>query len=566
MKEEVLNILYKAIGEMSIEIEKDKIDKVLEVPVNLENGDYAFPCFFMAEALRKSPHEIALEIREHIGNTPLMKFDDVQVAGGYVNFFVNRKILAKTVIMESARKKQNYGKINLGNKKNIIIEFSSPNIAKPFGIGHLRSTIIGNSLANISEFIGYKPIKMNYLGDWGTQFGKLIYGFEKFGSEKKLVKFPIQHLLDVYIKVNKSKRNEEPSRNAFKKLEQGDKKSILLWKLFRNLSLKEFDKIYKLLNIEFDVIEGESNSVKNSPKIIEELTKKDLLKKSKGALIVDLTPYGLGVCLIQKKDGATLYATRELAGAIRRKEKYQFEKMIYQVGQEQKLHFQQIFKILELMGYDWAKDCIHSEHGLYLGNNGKKFSTRKGNIILMEEILEKTKKLTAKEIKKRFPEIKKKDLEERASKVAIAAILYGDLKNNKKNDISFDLEKFTSFDGNTGPYLLYSYARAGSILKKAKKKKITKNFKVPDLEEKEFELVKKLSQFSEIVINSFVNLNPSIIANYCYQICQKFNEFYQSCPVIKSESAEFRLALVDSFRQILKNSLNLLGIEVVEEM
>jgi arginyl-tRNA synthetase len=566
MKQVVIGILKKALKKLGVNLTEQEIERLIEVPPRLDMGDYAFPCFFMAEELKMSPHEIALELREKIGNISSIDLDDVTVVGGYVNFFIDRKSLARQVIWDSIQKKKNFGKTKLGNRKKIVVEFSSPNIAKPFGIGHLRSTIIGNSLAKISEFVGYKPIKINYIGDWGTQFGKLIYGFEKYGSETRLMNNPIKHLLNLYVRVSKSKKNDEPSREAFKRLEQRDKKALMLWKVFRNLSLKEFEKIYKTFNIEFNEYKGESDTVKYTKRVIEELKQKNLLKKSKGAMIVDLKEFGLGVCLIQKTDGTTLYATRDIAAAIQRYEKYKFEKMIYQVGKEQKLYFQQIFKVLELMGYKWAQNCIHSEHGLYLDKDGKKFATRKGKTIFMEDILKKTKTLTAREIKKRFPKIKKDDLEERALKVAIAAIFYGDLKNTKKNDIVFNLKKFTSFDGNTGPYILYAYARAGSILKKAEKKEITSKFNIPDLEEQEFELIKKLSQFPDIVIDSFTHLNPSIIANYCYQVCQKFNEFYQSCPVIKSESATFRLALVESSRQILRNALHLLGIEVLEEM
>jgi len=566
MKQVIIKVLKKALKQLKVDLTEQEIERLIEVPPRLDMGDYSFPCFFMAEELKMSPHEIALELREKIGNIPVTELDDVQVVEGYVNFFLDRKSLARQVIWESIEKKKNFGKTNIGNKKKNVVEFSSPNIAKPFGIGHLRSTIIGNSLANISEFVEYKPVRINYLGDWGTQFGKLLYGFEKYGSETLLMKNPINHLQNIYVKVSKSKKNEEHAREAFKKLEQRDRKSLILWKIFRNLSLKEFEKIYKIFNIEFDEFSGESETAKYTQRVIDELKEKNLLKKSKGAMIVDLNQYNLGVCLIQKTDGTTLYATRDIAAAIKRYEKYKFKKMIYQVGQEQKLYFQQIFKVLELMGYKWAQNCIHSEHGLYLGKDGKKFATRKGKTVLLDDILEKTKTLTAREIKKRFPKIKKEDLNERALKVAIAAIFYGDLKNNKKNDIVFDLKKFTSFDGNTGPYILYTYARAGSILKKADRREIKSKFNIPDLEEKELELVKKLYQFSEVIVDSFIHLNPSMIANYCYQVCQKFNEFYQSCPVIKSESSMFRLALVESTRQILRNALHLLGIGVLEEM
>jgi len=563
MKELVVEILKKALKKMEIELSEADIEKLIEIPPSAEMGDYSFPCFFLSETLKRSPNEVALMIREHIGNIPETDLDDVQTSGPYVNFFVDRKSLARQIVWDAIGKKKEFGKINIGNKQKFVIDLSHPNIAKPFGIGHLRSTIIGNSIANIAEFVGYKPIRVNYLGDWGTQFGKLIFGYEKFGNEDKLMKNPIKHLLDIYVKVNKFKKYEENAREAFKKLEQGDKKSLMLWRLFRNLSLNEFEKLYKLFNIKFDDYSGEADAAKDVPKIMEILEEKGLLKKSEGALIVDLNQYGLGVAIIEKSDETTTYTSRDLAAAIKRYNKYKFALMVYQVGQEQNLYFKQLFKILELMGYKWAKNCIHSEHGLYLDKDGKKFSTRKGKTVFMEDILDKTQMLTRKEIKKRFPQLSTEELDFRSMKVAIASIFYGDLKSNRKNNIVFDLDKFTSFEGDTGPYILYSYARATSILKKAQN---PEKFKIEDLHPKELDLVKKLSQFQETVIKAFNHLNPSEIANYCYQLSQKFNEFYQECPVIGSEQESFRLALVEAFRQVLRNSIHLLGIDLLEEM
>ena len=562
MKELIAEILQKSLKEKNVKIEKEEIINLLETPPSPEIGDYAFPCFFLVNEFKEEPDEIAIQLRAKIGNPPL-DFEDIQTVGPYINFFVNRKDLGRKVVWEAITQKKNYGKSKIGKRKKIVVEFSSPNVAKPFGIGHLRSTIIGNSIANICAFVGFKPIRINYLGDWGTQYGKIIFGFNKFGSEKKLEKNPIKHLLDIYVKVNKNKKYDEISREQFKKLEQGDKKSLMLWKVFRDLSINEFEKIYRTFKIEFDEITGESKYVKNAEKVAEELKAKNLLKKSKGALIVDLEKYHLGVCLIKKSDGATLYATRDISAAIKRYKKYKFEKMIYEVGQEQKLYFKQLFKVLELMGYEWAKNCVHVDHGFYLNKSGQKFATRKGKTVFMEDIIEETTNLAKKEIKKRTPKISKKELEKRALKISTAAIFYGDLKNNRKNNIVFDINKFISFEGDTGPYLLYSYARASSILRKTKNQD---KFKVYDLEPKELALVKKLLQFQEVVLSAYNNLNPSVIANYSYQLSQKFNEFYHACPVIGSKQEAFRLALVEAFRQILKNSLNLLGIETLEEM
>jgi arginyl-tRNA synthetase len=563
MKEVVIDILRKALNKIDVKLKKEQIEKILEIPPSQEMGDYAFPCFFLSEKLKQGPHEIALEIREKIKNFPETDFEDIQTSGGYINFFENRKDLARKAVWDIITKKEKYGKQNIGKQKKIIIEFSSPNIGKPFGIGQLRSTIIGNSISNIYKFVGFKPIRINYLGDWGTQFGKLILGYEKFGSENKLHKNAIKHLLEIYVKINKNKKYEKEAREWFKKLEDKNKEAVILWRAFKELSMEEFEKIYKILDITFDNYSGEFEASKMTKEVLEKLNEKNLLKKSEGALIVDLNEFNLGVCIIQKSDGATTYATRDIATAINRYKKYKFNKMIYEVGQEQKLHFRQIFKVMELMGYKWTKDCIHVSHGLYLGNDRKKFATRKGKTIFMEDIINKTQTLAKKEIKKRTPKINKKELDKRSLIVAIAAIFYGDLKNNRVKDIIFDLERFVSFEGDTGPYIQYSYARATSILNKTEN---NKKFIIKNLHPKEIELVKKLLDFQNVISNSYKTLNPSLIANYSYQLSQIFNEFYHSCPVIGSEEESFRLALVESFRQVLKNASKLLGFNLLEKM
>ncbi len=562
MKKLVVDVIKKALDKKGIKLKGEEIEAKIEIPPSIEMGDYSFPCFFLAEKLKDSPHQISLDIREEIGSPDETDFDDIQVQGPYINFFIDRKNLARKVVWEVINQKKSYGISKIGKGKRIVVEFSSPNIAKPFGIGHLRSTIIGNSIANISEFLGYNVTRINYIGDWGTQFGKVLFGYEKFGKEKKLMENPMKHLFEIYVKANK-KVYDPKSREWFKKLEDHDKKALMLWKLFRNLSLKEFEKVYKDLGIVFDEYDGESMHHKGMKEVVKELNEKNLVKKSKGAMIIDLKG-NLGVCLIQKSDGATLYATRELAAAIARYKKYKFEKMIYEVGQEQTLHFKQIFKILELMGYKWTANCVHVDHGLYLDKNGKKLSTRKGKTYFMEDVLEETISLAKKEITKRDSKISKNELERRAHKIAIAAIFYGDLKNSRRNNIIFDINKFVSFEGDTGPYIQYSYARATSILTKAPS--LQKKFEINELDKKELELVQKISQFQETVVNAFNTMSPSLIANYSYQLAQIFNEFYHECPVIGSENEAFRLSLVEAFRQVLKNALKLLGIETLEEM
>jgi len=563
MKKEVVKLLKKALKEEKIKLKDKEIEDFLEIPPKHDMGDYSFPCFFLAEKLKREPHQIALEIRAKIGTTPIAKFDDIQVTGAYINFFLDRKDIARQVVWDVITKKEKYGLGTIGKGKKVIVEFSSPNIAKPFGIGHLRSTIIGNSLANIYAFQGYKTIKMNYFGDWGTQFGKLLYGYEKFGNEKKLRKDPLKHLYDIYVKMGKSKKYDDGARIAFNKLEKRDKKSLMLWKLFKGYSIKEFEKIYKKLGITFDKYVSESDYNRLMKNTIKELTEKKLLVKSEGAMIVDLKKDNLGVCLIKKSDGSTLYATRDITSAISRYKKHKFDKMIYEVGQEQKLYFQQFLKVLDLMGYKWSTNCEHIYHGLYLDTDGKKFSTRKGKTVFMNDILNKTISLAKKGIQKRTKKISKPELERRALKIAIAAIFYGDLKNNRVNDAVFDVNKFVSFEGDTGPYIQYSYARATSILNKSKNKD---KFNVPDLTPIELKLSKKISQFPGITYNACKTNNPALIANYSYQLSQLFNEFYHACPVLGSDEESFRLALIESFRQTLKNALKLLGMDVLEKM
>lgn len=561
MKEEIANLIHKALKRISVNVPKDKIKGFIEIPPSPEMGDYAFPCFFLSKIMKEDPQEIALELRGHIKDPPL-DLDDIQTKGPYVNFFLNRKSMARQAVWDVLTHKKNYGKSDIGKRKKIIVEFSSPNIAKPFGIGHLRSTIIGNSIANILDFQNFKTIRINYLGDWGTQFGKLVAGYKKFGSENALEKNPIKHLFEIYVKAN-SKRYEKEAREEFKKLEEGDKKNLMLWKIFRELSVEDFKKMYKKLGIGFDVYEGESNYNKKRGEILNELKEKNFAKKSKGAYVVDLTEYGLENALVEKSDGTTLYITRDLAAAIERYKKYKFEKMIYEVGREQELYFKQLFKILELKGHKWAKNCEHVGHGHYLSKAGKKLATRKGKTFFMEDILNETVSMAKKELIKRTPRMPKDELEEKSLRIAIAAIFYGDLKNNRAKNIVFDIKTFVSFEGNTGPYILYSYARAGSILEKAPPEK---KFEVYDLEPKEIELVKKISSFPQVVSSAANSLNPSLIANYSYQLAQIFNEFYHACPVIGSEQEAFRLALVQSFRQVLKNAMQLLGISTINKM
>ncbi|PIN89569.1 arginine--tRNA ligase [Candidatus Pacearchaeota archaeon CG10_big_fil_rev_8_21_14_0_10_34_76] len=556
MRDKVVKLIASAT-----KLSEKKVEEILEVPKDFEMGDYAFPCFSLAKELKKNPAIISKEISEKI--KPERDFEKIEAVGAYVNFFVNPIEFSKEVIKQIKFKGDLYGSGNQGKGKSVVVEFSSPNIAKPFGIGHLRSTIIGNSIAEISKFQGFKSIRINYMGDWGTQFGKLIVGYKMWGSEGKLKSDPIKHLLELYVRVSQEGLEKE-SREWFRKLESGDRDARRLWGKFRSISIKEFDKIYARLGVKFDVISGESDYNDNIEGVVGALEKKKLLKDSDGAKIVDLNELGLGVCLIKKSDGATLYATRDLAAAIERYKKYKFHRMIYEVGSEQRLHFNQIFKVLELMGNDWAKRCEHADHGLYLDSDGKKFATRKGKTVFMEDILDETTMLAEKEILKRDKSLSKKELKNRAERIAISAIFYGDLKNYRKNDIVFDLKRFVSFEGDTGPYLLYSYARAKSILRKKKGISEDSLGYVPNKQEKALALI--LGKFPDVVNEAYNNLSPNVIANYSYDLSRAFNEFYHESQVIGSPEEKFRLELVECFSQVLKNSLRLLGINVLEKM
>jgi len=552
MKEKIAKIISE-----KTKLKKEMIEGLIEIPPSAEMGDFAFPCFILAKEMKKAPQQIASELAKEIKIKGLEK---IEAKGPYLNFFVDRKSFALELVEKIVKEKEKFGSSNEGKGKTIAIDLSSPNIAKPFGIGHLRSTIIGNSIGCTYKKLGYKIVRINYLGDWGTQFGKLAVGYTKFGDEKKLKENPTKHLLEIYVKAN-AEEYEQEARDWFKKMEDGDKKALALWKKFREMSLKDFDKIYKVLGVKFEVLSGESEYNKKMDATVEEMRKKGILEQSEGAEVVNLEKFNLGVCLIKKSDGATLYATRDVTAAIDRYKKYKFFKMIYEVGQEQKLHFEQVFKILELMGYNFAKSCVHVYHGLYLDEDGKKFATRKGKTVFMENILEETLELAKKAIEQKNPKIKNK--EEVARRVAIAAIFYGDLKNNRTNDMVFDIDKFVEFEGNTGPYLLYSYVRANSILKKVKSKG---KIKVGKLEEREIELVKKLGDFPTVVKDAAEKYNPALIAHYSYELAQIFNTFYHECPVLNSENEEFRLALVRAFAIVMKSSLTLLGIETIDEM
>ncbi len=559
------NTLVKRIKE-HVDMPEEKIETLIEIPPRPEMGDYAFPCFQLSKVLRKAPNLIAEELKTNINKEG---FEKIETMGPYLNFFVDKTVFTQNTLEKILSEKENYGKTNSGEGKNVAVEYSSPNIAKPFHVGHLFSTSIGNSLYKILSFEGYNCTRINHLGDWGTQFGKLISAYKRWVDEEALEKEPIKELLRIYVKFHdeaeKDPSLEEEGRMHFKKLEDGSEEEVRLWKRFRDLSLKEFNKVYEMLNVEFDSYAGESFYGDKMDAVIEEIDKCGLLTESNGAKVVMLEEYNMPPCIIKKSDGATIYATRDLAAAVYRKNTYDFDKSIYVVGLEQSLHFKQVFTTLKLMGKEWADYCKHVGFGLVRFAD-RKLSTRKGEVIFLEELLNESIEKTTAVIKEKNPDLPNK--EEVAKKVGIGAVIFTYLKNNRERDIVFNWEEMLSFDGETGPYVQYSYARGKSILRKAGNIEGSINYKKLSSKE-EFELAKTLSSFNEAILYSIDKLEPSIVTRYIIDVAKGFNKFYNAHSIVNAEDEETKVArikLVEAACQVIKNGLNLLGIDVVEEM
>lgn len=559
------NILVKRIKE-HVDMSEEKIEALIEIPPRPEMGDYAFPCFQLSKVLRKAPNLIAEELKTNINKEG---FEKIETMGPYLNFFVDKSVFTQNTLEKILSEKENYGKTNSGEGKNVVVEYSSPNIAKPFHVGHLFSTAIGNALYKIMSFEGYNCTRINHLGDWGTQFGKLISAYKRWVDEEALEKEPIKELLRIYVKFHDEAEKdpflEEEGRMHFKKLEDGSEEEVRLWKRFRDLSLKEFNKVYEMLNVEFDSYAGESFYGDKMDAVVEEIDKCGLLTESNGAKVVMLEEYNMPPCIIKKSDGATIYATRDLAAAVYRKNTYDFDKSIYVVGLEQSLHFKQVFTTLKLMGKEWADYCRHVGFGLVRFAD-RKLSTRKGEVIFLEQLLNESIEKTTAVIKEKNPDLENK--EEVAKKVGIGAVIFTYLKNNRERDIVFNWEEMLSFDGETGPYVQYSYARGKSILRKAGN--IEGNINYSKLSSKEeFELAKILSSFNEAILYSIDKLEPSIVTRYIIDVAKGFNKFYNAHSIVNAEDEETKVArikLVEATCQVIKNGLNLLGIDVVEEM
>lgn len=559
------NIVAERIKE-HLELEIEVIEKLIEIPPKPEMGDYAFPCFQLAKTLKKAPNMISADLKEKINNEG---FERVEALGPYLNFFMDKGAFVDTTLEKVLKEGKNYGTSEMGTGKNVTIDFSSPNIAKPFHVGHLFSTSIGNSLYKMFKSQGYNPIGINHLGDWGTQFGKLISAYKRWADEDALEKEPIKELLRIYVKFHdeaeKDPSLEDEGRMYFKKLEDGSKEEVALWEKFKNQSLKEFEIVYKLLGVNFDSYAGESFYNDKMDTVVKELEDKNLLVESNGAKVVMLEEENMPPCIILKGDGATIYATRDLAAAFYRKKTYDFHKSIYVVGSPQALHFKQVFKTIEKMGYDWAKDCEHVGFGLVKFAD-RKLSTRKGEVIFLEELLNESIAKTIEVINEKNPELENK--EEVAKKVGIGAIIFTYLKNKREKDIVFNWEEMLNFEGETGPYVQYTYARGKSILRRAGEIEGEINYSALTSTE-EYELVKTLANLNDVIVNAIDKLEPSILTRYIIDVAKAFNKFYNAHNIMATEEVAVknaRLKMVEATCQVIKNGLDLIGLEVVEKM
>ena len=560
--QEIIEILRSRI-----EFSPEKIEALIEVPPEEKFGDYAFPCHILSRELRKPPQEIASKLSLEL--MPKELIEQIYPIGPYINFKVNREKFAEYVLQEIFEKDLDYGSDTQGKGKTIVMDYSHPNIAKPFGIGHLRSTVIGNALYNIFRKLGYEAIRINHLGDWGTQFGKVIAAYKMWGEEKELSSDPIATLYDLYVKFHREAEGkpelEEEARKWFKKLEDGDKETLGLWEKFKNYSLEEFNRIYKMLDISFDSYAGESFYNQFIEKTIDKMKQMGLTEISQDALIVNLEKYGMPPCLIRKKDEASLYATRDICAAIYRYETYHFDKALYVVGSAQKLYFQQLFKVLELMGYVWAKDLVHIDFG-WVKFKQVMMSTRKGNIVLLEDVLNRSIDLALKIIKEKNPELENK--EKVAFDVGIGAVIFANLFTRRNKDIDFDWDKVLNFEGETGPYVQYTHARVCSLIRKYDQpiEKVA-DFKSLSTGE-EHMLLKRLEDFPRRIKSAAREYEPASMCSYLLELSSLFNRFYQKERIITEniESTKARMLLVKAVQTVIKSGLNILGIKSPEKM
>lgn len=568
-KEEIAKIIGNAVTELS----KEEIKSIIEVPQDEKMGDYAFPCFRLAKTLRKAPPVIAADIAAQISSDSL--FERVEQVNAYVNMFISKEEFVSDVITEVLTGKEDFGKSEIGGGKTVIVEFSSPNIAKPFHIGHIRSTVIGNSINKIYKALGYNVVRINHLGDYGTQFGKMICAYRHWGCREDVIKEPIKTLLGYYTKFHEEVEThpelDDEAREIFARLEHGEKEEVQLWQWFRDESLKEFNRVYKMLGIEFDSYAGESFYSDKMPRIVEMLEEKGLLQESKGAQIVDLQPYGMTPALIKKSDGSSLYITRDIAAAVYRKEHYDFYKNIYVVASQQNLHFQQWIKIIELLGFDWAKDNIHVPFGLVSLEDGT-MSTRHGRVVFLEDVLNRAVEQTKDIIREKG--VNTDNVEETARQVGIGAVIFQELSNNRIKDYVFSWDKVLDFNGETGPYVQYTYARAASVLRNAGEEAASRAACPSEVKpgyitgESAYQLSKLIYAFPQVIQDAGEKFEPSVVTRHIVDMAQAFNRFYHDEHILTDNEEEkiSKLALVLAAKTAIKNGLCLLGMEAPERM
>ncbi len=574
IKKQIAEQIYRYILEKTSDNSMDvaQIIGLLEYPPDTTMGDLAFPCFKLSKLLRKSPVAIAEDMATSMEQCGCVS--DAKAVNGYLNLTISSKYLSGAVLRQILTDGENYGKPNVGNGKTVVLDYSSPNVAKPFHIGHLGTTVIGHSLKQLHEFAGYHCIGINYLGDWGTQFGKLITAFKKWGSKEQVEEQGIDYLVDLYVKINNAIGEQEEqgnheladlSRAEFHKMEVGDAENIDLWKWFVKISLAEYEKTYKQIGITFDSYLGESFYTDKMPAQVEKLREQGLLKIDDGASIVDLSDYNMPPCLILKKDGSTLYPTRDIAAAVYRKNTYHFDKAIYVTSAGQCLHFQQWFKVVEMMGYDWYNQLVHVPYGT-VSINGAKLATRTGNVILLKDLfaasIDKVKGIIA----EKNPNLVNKD--EVAESIGVGAIIFYYLSNNRMKDINFVLEDALSFDGNTGPYVQYTYARTCSLLEKAGvAAEAADDYAVTDPDEAD--LLKTLCRFEETVLQAIREYEPSVITRFILDVAASFNRFYHNCAILTVEDEKvrrFRIGLVKAAQTVLGNAFGLICLKKTEKV
>lgn len=556
MKNYITNLLSK-----QLDLEQEEIYQLLEITPNRELGDIAFPCFSLAKAYRKSPQLIADELAEQINDDQVR----VEVVGAYLNFFFKRAAYANQLLAKMLFSDLTYGESTEGDGKTIVVDYSSPNIAKPFSLPHLRSTMIGNAIINLYKARGYKTVGINHIGDWGTQFGKEIVAYKKWGNDEAIKANPIQELVNLYVRFHEEVENEpeldEEARIWFKRLEEGDAEAVRLWKWFVEESLKEFNKIYDLLGVKFDYYMGESFYNDKMDRVVDELTEKGLLVESEGAQVVDLGEE-MPPAIIRKKDGSSIYATRDLAAALYRKDTFDFDKVFYVVGNEQRLHFAQVFTVLKKMGYEWYDRLVHVPFGLMLFES-KKMSTRRGTIVLLEEVLEKSIELADQIIEEKNPMLV--DRKAVAEAVGAGAIVFNDLKNNRLHEVNFSWEEALNFEGETGPYIQYVYARIQSLLRRAEVTE--RDMQAADGEYLEssasWELIYLLGQYPDVIERAAARVEPSVLSRYLLDLSAVFNQFYHQERVLTEnlEERNSKLALAKGTADVIKHGLQILGIK-----